>query len=90
MDLTNFVCIGNNRLEAYGSHMNFEMGFDNPELRVLITFDEFCKELDKGYENSKYIQIQYTDIAKQLKDVLIIRISHKNFDGYYIDLKYFV
>ena len=40
------------------------------------------------HENSKYIQIQYTDIAKQLKDVLIIRISHKNFDGYYIDLKY--
>ncbi len=52
-----FVCVGNNRKEAYASHMNFEMGFDNPELRVLITFDEFCKELDLGYGNSKYVQI---------------------------------
>ena len=52
-----FGCIGNNRLEAYGSHMNFEMGFENPEVRVLITFDEFCKELDKGYGNSRYIEI---------------------------------
>lgn len=52
-----FGCIGNNRLEAYGSHMNFEMGFDDPEVRTLMSFDEFCKELDKGYGNSNYIQI---------------------------------
>ena len=57
MDLSTFVCIANNRLEAYGSHMNFEMGFDNPKVRVLLTFDEFCKELDKGYGNSEYLQI---------------------------------
>ena len=57
MDLTNFVPAGNSRLEAYGSHMDFEMGFDNPELRTLMTFDEFCKELDLGYGNSKYLQI---------------------------------
>jgi hypothetical protein len=57
MDLSTFSLIGHNRLEAYGAHMNFEMGFENPEVRVLITFKEFCEELDKGYGNSKYIQI---------------------------------
>ena len=57
MDLSTFVLIGNSRLEAYGSHMNFEMGFDNPELRDLMDFDDFCKELNLGYGNSAHIQI---------------------------------
>jgi hypothetical protein len=37
--------------------MNFEMGFDNPELRDLMDFGDFCKELDLGYGNSAHIQI---------------------------------
>lgn len=57
MDLSTFVLIGNSRLEAYGSHMNFEMGFDNPELRDLMDFCDFCKELELGYGNSAHIQI---------------------------------
>ena len=57
MDLSNFVLVGNNRLEAYGSHMDFEMGFDNPEIRDLMDFHDFCKELDLGYGNSTHIQV---------------------------------
>ena len=57
MDLSTFVWVGNNRLEAYGSHMNFEMGFDNPELRDLMDFHDFCAELDLGYGNSSHLQI---------------------------------
>lgn len=57
MDLTNFVLIGHTRKEAYQAHIKFEMGFTNPEVRVIIDFAEFCSELDKGYGNSDYIQI---------------------------------
>lgn len=42
------------------------------------------------FENSKYIDIQYTDSTRQLFDTLIIRISHKHFDSYYVELKYYV
>ena len=68
IDLSTFTCIGNNRLEAYGSHMNFEMSFKNPEIRIILTFEEFCKELDKGYGNSIYLQISrlYEDSEGQI------------------------
>lgn len=56
-DLSTFVLLGESRLEAYAAHMDYEMGFDNPEVRELMSFDEFCKELDLGYGNSGYIQI---------------------------------
>ena len=58
MDLTNFVLTGNNRREAYESHIEFEKGFnesDNPYLK--INFRKFCKELDKGYGESDWLQI---------------------------------
>ena len=57
MDLSTFALIADNRKDAYISHIEFELGFDNPELRDLITFKEFCKELDLGYGNSAHIQI---------------------------------
>ena len=57
MDLSNFVLVGNNRKEAYDSHIEFENGFDDPEFRDLMNFDHFCKELDLGYGNSTHIQI---------------------------------
>ena len=57
IDLTHFTCIGNNRLEAYGSHINYEMSFADPDVRILISFDEFCSELNLGYGCSKYLQI---------------------------------
>lgn len=57
IDLSTFVLLGNNRLEAYAAHMDYEMGFDNPDVRELMSFDEFCKELEFGYGNSGYIQI---------------------------------
>lgn len=57
MDLSTFVLAGNNRLEAYGSHMDFEMGFDDSEVRDLMSFHDFCAELDLGYGNSSHLQI---------------------------------
>lgn len=57
MDLTGFVLIGNNRKEAYADHMDFEMGFADHEARDLMTYKEFCKELDLGYGNSDHAQI---------------------------------
>ena len=57
MDLTGFVLSGNNRKEAYANHMDFEMHFSNPEVRDLMTYDEFCYELSLGYGNSDHIQI---------------------------------
>lgn len=58
MDLTNFVLVGNNRREAYESHIEFEKGFndlDNPYLKM--SFKKFCKEMDKGYGQSDWLQI---------------------------------
>lgn len=52
MNLTNFIPNGNNRLEAYAHYMNFEMGFDDPEVRNLMSYYDFCQELDKGYGKS--------------------------------------
>ena len=57
IDLSTFVLLGNNRIEAYAAHMDYEIGFDNPDVREIMSFDEFCKELDLGYGNSGYIQI---------------------------------
>lgn len=57
MDLSTFVLIADNRKDAYISHIEFELGFDNPELRDLMTFAEFCEELDLGYGNSDHLQI---------------------------------
>lgn len=57
IDLSTFIPAGNSRLEAYGHHMDFEMSFYEPKLRDLITFKDFCKELDLGYGNSDHVQI---------------------------------
>lgn len=55
-ELSDCVLVGNNRVEAYQSHLDFESGFDE-EFRCDISFKEFCKELDKGYGNSDFLQI---------------------------------
>ena len=55
MDLTSFIKVGNNRKEAYEDYIDFEKGFK--ENSVVISFEEFCKELDKGYGKSDYTQI---------------------------------
>jgi hypothetical protein len=57
MILSTFVKIGENREQAYISHIDFELGFASPILRNIITFKEFCKELDLGYGKSDYVQI---------------------------------
>lgn len=58
MDLSNFVLIGNNRLEAYDSHIEYEKRFDDPDNPYLkMSYQEFCDELNKGYGNSDYNQI---------------------------------
>ena len=57
MNLSTFVKIGENREQAYISHIDFELGFASPILRNIITFKEFCKELDLGYGKSDYVQI---------------------------------
>ena len=57
MDLSTFVLVGSSRLEAYGSFMNTEMGFDNPKVRNLMDFQDFCKELSLGYGKSSFIEI---------------------------------
>ena len=57
MDLSTFVKIGKNREQAFIAHIEFELGFNNVELRCLMSFKDFCKELDLGYGNSNYIQI---------------------------------
>lgn len=56
MDLTGFVKIGNNRMEAYDDFVNFELGFDE-DARNNLSYEEFCEELDKGYGNSDCIQV---------------------------------
>ena len=55
MDLTSFIKVGNNRTEAYADYIDFEKGFN--ENSVVISFEEFCSELDKGYGMSDYTQI---------------------------------
>ena len=57
MDLSNFSLQGNNRQEAYEAHIAFEMGFSNPQVRDVVTFEEFCHELNLGYGNSDHTQI---------------------------------
>ncbi len=57
MDLSTFVLVGNNRQEAYIAHMDFELGFDSPDIMDLLTFQDFCQELDLGYDKSEHIQI---------------------------------
>lgn len=56
MDLTGFVKVGNNRKEAYDDFVEFESGFDE-DFRTILTYEEFCIELEKGYGNSDCIQI---------------------------------
>lgn len=56
-DLSTFVLLGESREEAYDAHIEFEMGFDDPRMREIMSFNEFCKELDLGYGKSGYIQI---------------------------------
>lgn len=52
MDLINFTKVGNNRQEAYDNFVDFELGFDE-DVRYNYTFEEFCKELDKGYRSTE-------------------------------------
>ena len=55
-DLSTFVLVGNNRKEAYDEFVEYELRFDE-DVRNNLSFEEFCKELDKGYENSGCIEI---------------------------------
>lgn len=53
-----FILVGNNRREAYESHIEFEKGFNDPDNQYLkMSFRKFCKELAKGYGQSDWIQI---------------------------------
>lgn len=45
-----------NRAEAYQHHCDFEAGFEK-DFQDFVSFEEFCKELDKGYCGSDHIQI---------------------------------
>lgn len=55
MDMSTFIKIGN-RKEAYKDYCEFESGFDD-NCRTELSYEEFCKELNKGYGNSYCIQI---------------------------------
>lgn len=57
MDFSSFVFAGKNRQEAYDSHIEFEKGFDPECSYADMTFEEFCDELDKGYDGSDCLQI---------------------------------
>lgn len=58
IDLTTFVLVGGNRKEAYEDFIEFEKGFNDADnIYLKMTFEEFCKELDKGYGNSDCLQI---------------------------------
>lgn len=63
IDLSTFIKVGNNRQEAYKDFIEFEKGFDE-EIKTNLSYEDFCIELDKGYSNSKYVQIArlYEDI----------------------------
>jgi hypothetical protein len=56
IDLSTFVLVGNNRMEAYDEFIEYELRFDE-DVRNNLSFEEFCEELDKGYENSGCIEI---------------------------------
>ncbi len=56
IDLSTFIKVGNNRQEAYKDYCDFEAGFDK-NAKIILSYEDFCIELDKGYSNSKYIQI---------------------------------
>ena len=56
IDLSTFVLVGKNRMEAYDDFVDFELGFDEDFCNNL-TFEEFCAELDKGYGNADCVQI---------------------------------
>lgn len=55
MDMSTFIKLGNRR-EAYKDYCEFESGFDD-KCRTELSYEEFCKELNKGYGNSDCIQI---------------------------------
>lgn len=55
MDMSTFIKVGNRR-EAYKDYCEFESDFDN-NCRTELSYEEFCKELNKGYGNSDCIQI---------------------------------
>lgn len=56
MDLSSFVKIGDNRLEAYDSLYDLGLYFDE-DYRTDLSYNRFCEELDKGYGKSKNIRI---------------------------------
>jgi len=51
-----FIEIGRSKRQAYEDFCEFEMGFDE-DCRVILSYEEFCSELNKGYGHSEYIQI---------------------------------
>ena len=55
MDMSTFIKVGNRR-EAYKDYCEFESDFDD-NCRTELSYEEFCKELNKGYGNSDCIQI---------------------------------
>lgn len=58
IDLSSFVLVANNRMEAYDGHIEFERQFNDPDNPYLkMSFKKFCKELNKGYGNSDWRQI---------------------------------
>lgn len=42
--------------KAYKDFLKFESNFDN-ETKIVLTYEQFLTELNKGYGNSSYIQI---------------------------------
>ena len=43
---------------------------------------------NSNYENSIFLEIQQLDRNKDLTDELVLRVSHKNYSGYYFDVNY--
>ena len=59
MDMDGFVriCDKGDYKTAYKQHIEFEKGFNDSSVQDLLSFEEFCKELKKGYGNSDHLQI---------------------------------
>jgi hypothetical protein len=51
------ICDKGDYRAAYKAHLDFENGFDDPEIRDIMPFEEFLQEIKKGYGNSSHIQI---------------------------------
>lgn len=50
------ICDKGDYKSAYNDFIKFEMGFDE-EFRNICSFDEFVKQIQKGYRQSDYTQI---------------------------------